>query len=370
MLQKMSDMSLSKWKTSGGIRMQEGDNTESKFANWSLLAEQVRDILKDRLRQMGLEWPDLETEILSLSREELLQIIQKISFPPHQQMRLDAALLSAFVEAGLHEYVDQHDANLIVRSLYPVMMDFVQKLAKDNRFFPLNLHSSATGRENSQSNIFRVRIIEEPLTAQNLLTVISALTELSTKYWLIAKRRFADLIEYTQTHNGRFAEEAQIVISRVSYNSPFSMDWKVDLSAPSVAEALVTTIDGITQRRERLEKVKLENQAQAIVIKEAEQKSEQENQMALLEQEKQRLELEQRRLEVLEKQLEVQKKGIEYALEIAGKVIDTLHPGADAATRAMEIQTLLPNLIQLQNGKGLELALPTQFDRSWGILMT
>src|SRR6266700_3313056 len=149
-----------------------------------------------------------------------------------------------------------------------------------------------------------IRVTEDPLTAQNLTTIISALTELSTKYWLIAKGRFADLIEYTQTHNGRFAEEAHAVITKVSYNSPFNMDWKVDLSAPSVAEALVTTIDGITQRQERLERAKLENQAKALEIKEAEQKAEQENQAVQLEQEKQRLELEQRRLELLEKQLE------------------------------------------------------------------
>jgi hypothetical protein len=67
-------------------------------------------------------------------------------------------------------------------------------------------------------------------------------------------------------------------------------------------------------------------------------------------------------LEVLEKRLEVQKKGIEYALEIAYKVVETLHPNADAATQAMEIQVLLPNLLQLQNGKGLELALPTHYE--------
>lgn len=223
---------------------------------------------------------------------------------------------------------------------------------------PIDLPSTFRPSAHATS-VLHIRISEEPLTAQNLTTIVSTLTELSTKYWLIAKGRFSDLIEYTQTHNGRFAEEANVVVSRVSYNSPFNMDWKVDLSAPSVAEALVTTIDGITQRQERLEKAKLENQAKAVEIKEAEQKAEQENQMALLEQEKRRLELEQRRLEVLEKQLEVQKKGIEYALEIAGKVVDTLHPGADPATRAMEIQTLLPNLVQLQNGKGLELALPT-----------
>ncbi len=78
----------------------------------------------------------------------------------------------------------------------------------------------------------------------------------------------------------------------------------------------------------------------------------------MLEQERRRLEIEKQRLEVLEHQLEVQKKGIEYALEIADKVVDLLHPSMDPATRAMEIQALLPNLVQLQNGKGLELALP------------
>jgi tetratricopeptide (TPR) repeat protein len=203
-----------------------------------------------------------------------------------------------------------------------------------------------------------IRLMEDPLTAQNLASMISALTELSTKYWLISKGRFADLIEYTQTHNGRFAEEAHTVVTKISYNSPFNMDWKVDLSAPSVAEALVTTIDGVTQLPKRLEKAKLENQARALEIKAAEQKIEREDQMALIEQEKQRLELEQRRLEVIEKQLEIQKKSIENALELAGKIADTLGLHADAETRTMVVQTFLSDIIQLQNIKGLEGPLP------------
>jgi hypothetical protein len=205
-----------------------------------------------------------------------------------------------------------------------------------------------------------IRVVEEPLTAQNLSVIISTLTELSTKYWLIAKERFADLIEYTQTHNSRFAEEAQVVVTKIIYSSPMNMDWKVDLSAPSVAEALVITIDGITQVRKRLEKMEIENQAKVLEVKQAEQRVDHEQQIAELEREQQRLEVEQRRLEVLEKRLEVQKKGIEYALEIATRVVDTLHPNAELATRSMEIQALLPNLIQLQNGKGLELRLPDQ----------
>ena len=101
-----------------------------------------------------------------------------------------------------------------------------------------------------------------------------------------------------------------------------------------------------------------EIQAKAQEFKQSEQKADQEQEMALLEREKQRLEIERLRLEVLEKRLETQKKAIEYALEIANKVIDALHPDADSATRAMEVQVLLPNLVQLQNGRGLELVLP------------
>lgn len=39
-------------------------------------------------------------------------------------------------------------------------------------------------------------------------------------------------------------------------------------------------------------------------------------------------------------------------------MVDMLQPNADQAARVMLIQTMLPNLLQLQDGKGLELALP------------
>ncbi len=206
--------------------------------------------------------------------------------------------------------------------------------------------------------IIRIRITEEPLTAQNLITIISALTELYTKCWLIGQGRFADLIEYTQTRNARFAQKAHLVIARVAYNSPFNMDWKVDLSAPSVAEAFTTAIDAVTQRQQRLEKAELENRAKRQEIEQVKQKAAQENKLALLDQERQELEVERQRLELLEKRLEVQKKGIEFAIEIANKMVDILRPSADEDTRAMLIQAVLPNLLQLDNGKGLELILP------------
>lgn len=204
----------------------------------------------------------------------------------------------------------------------------------------------------------RIRIDEEPLTVQNLNTAISALTELSTKYWLIARGRYADLIEYTQTRNNRFVEEANVVVTRVSYNSPFNMDWR--FSATDVAEALVTTTDGFLQRRERLEKAQLENRATTQQIKEAEQKAEQDKQRTALELEKQQVEIEKQkvevekqRLEILSMQLDVQKKNFNIALELAGMAVDTLQPGLDPSTRAMVIQANLSSLIQLDSVKGL-----------------
>src|SRR5881275_2019591 len=80
--------------------------------------------------------------------------------------------------------------------------------------------------------------------------------------------------------------------------------------------------------------------------------------MVALEHERQALEIERQRLELLGQQLDLQKKGIEYALEIAKKTVDLLHPNADDATKGMAIQAILPNILQLQNGKGLILALP------------
>jgi hypothetical protein len=44
--------------------------------------------------------------------------------------------------------------------------------------------------------------------------ILSALTELHTKCWLIAKDHFADLIQYTQTQDTRFPKEANLVITQ------------------------------------------------------------------------------------------------------------------------------------------------------------
>ena len=184
-----------------------------------------------------------------------------------------------------------------------------------------------------EKSLIHIRITEEPLTPQNVALTLTALTELTTSFWLMAKRRFADLIEYIQTHDIRFAYEAGTVITKVSYNSPFDFCWKVDISAPSVAEAFVTTLDGIKQRDERRQKavlenisIELENQAMVQKIKEADQQLKQQQEMAAIEREKQKILLEnlrlkndKNRLALVAQRLDMQKKQIEDALELAGQ---------------------------------------------------
>jgi len=100
----------------------------------------------------------------------------------------------------------KREANLPFRSELPELLI--------SSSWTANMPSSEESVHRELQTILSIRIIQEPLTAQNLNAIISALTELSTKYWLIAKGRFADLIEYTQTHNDHFAEEAHVVITR------------------------------------------------------------------------------------------------------------------------------------------------------------
>ena len=60
--------------------------------------------------------------------------------------------------------------------------------------------------------------------------------------------------------------QAPITFSTSCFSSP-------NFDPKNVADALVTTIDGITQRKTRLEKAELENQTKAQAIKLAKQKA-------------------------------------------------------------------------------------------------
>jgi hypothetical protein len=240
--------------------------------------------------------------------------------------------------------------------------------------------------------ILHIRIMEEPLTILNFRTIISSLTELHTKCWLIQQGRLSDLVDYAQTHDTRFIGEANLIITKLTLNSPADiklaqssrsdnqpqnspLDIKVnvDASPKGIMEALRTAIDAVVQVTIRFKAAKLEIRARELDVNQKEmewqsqladreqnrhleaQKAELIKQKTLLEIEREQVEIERQRLALQGERLELEKKRVEYALETANKMVDILNPGIDDITKALLARTLLPNLLQLGNSNGLEL---------------
>ena len=221
--------------------------------------------------------------------------------------------------------------------------------------------------KNSQTRIIPLLINEEPLTPQTLALAFTALTEFTTKLWLIAHHRFADLIEFTQTHDVRFANEAGSTIAWVTYNSPFSFGLQVDKVVPGIADAIMPIVDGLSQRKAKQDKLELDNLLAPMANKAAEEHLKQQQDITELEREKREIELEKLRLEnqkerqaLTEQRLKSQFKQIEYALELTGKAVDIVYPHADPEIRPVLIQSLVNNILQLDSMEGLQLFLPEQ----------
>ena len=96
------------------------------------------------------------------------------------------------------------------------------------------------------TQILQIHLTEEPLTAHNLAIIISSLTELHTKLFLIEQGRFTDLTEYSQKGNPQFDEEAALIITRLTHNSPTWIDLvSVVLSASGGIAVLKLLIDAV-----------------------------------------------------------------------------------------------------------------------------
>ncbi len=225
---------------------------------------------------------------------------------------------------------------------------------------PINIHkfSETMNIPDLTELIIPFRITEEPLTPYNLATILMALTELYTKYWLAAKGRYADLVEFSQTRDVRFTKEAGTAIAWATYNSPFNFGLSIDKVVPGAADGLMTVVDGLTQREAKRRKLELENESIEQQIKQNKQKAEHEQKMAALEEEQKRIEVEQKRLSYMEHLLELKKKSFEYARELAELGTAISSPNVQTDIKAMIAQLSLNNILQLQNATGLELALP------------
>ena len=224
-----------------------------------------------------------------------------------------------------------------------------------------------------RSFTLHIGITEKPLTAYNLNTFLSAIVGLHTKCWLISKERFADLIEYTQTHNPRFDAESRLVITKLSYNSPFEA--KLDIGSETI-RAITAAIESLKTLNLKEQEVALKNQQLALdnAIRAAhaqeelasnEQKRGLERQTADLERQEKLLDLEAKRLDLMARQLEYEEKRLvllerrwEVAAQIATKTVEAQQPKLSSEVRSMAIASLQSDVLQLTEVNGLELTLP------------
>lgn len=141
-----------------------------------------------------------------------------------------------------------------------------------------------------------------------------------------------------------------------------------------IVEALKVGVDALAQAPYKRKEVELEIQEKELELRlkeqevnleqeKAVQNAELEEQKIQLGIEKQQIEIERQLLKLMQERNELELKKIKFALETARKMIDVLAPNADNTTKATLVNTLLPSLLQLSNGKGLELILPTPKDK-------
>jgi len=68
-----------------------------------------------------------------------------------------------------------------------------------------------------------------------------------------------------------------------------------------------------------------------------------------------RLELEKLELELARQRLDFEKERVNYALETANKMVDTLYPGIGQQQKEAIVNALIPNLLQLTEANEVEL---------------
>jgi hypothetical protein len=226
----------------------------------------------------------------------------------------------------------------------------------------------------------RFRILQQPLTIQNLTLILTALTELHTKAYLIAARRLDDLINYTQTHDRQFEDQANLLITRLSLHSPaeieaksdpkpdspIKVDIKADLDPAKIIDALTNTLKSVaTLGSERqLGQVKVKEAEQDLKLKK--QAAQDTHALSQLEQaklqlanEREQLAIEREQTALERERLQTLKERMQTYLEIADLMVTQLYPDAGPDLRPMLKQSLLPSLLKLSEGQGLELpALP------------
>jgi len=213
----------------------------------------------------------------------------------------------------------------------------------------------------------RIGILEDPLTAQNLSAIITAITDLHARCWFIQQKRLSDLMDYAQTRDPRFVKEANLRVGAMSHNSPVVIDLLVNAGTitggvATLVLAMTKAIDAVAQTPLRFRAAKLKNEREVLDQKIAAEKAETEKRT--LDQERQiaaqkaQIELEKQQLELDRQRFELQKDRVNVVIEIATTTFNQLQVDIDAGQREMIIHSLVPPLLQLASADAIVTTLP------------
>jgi tRNA threonylcarbamoyladenosine modification (KEOPS) complex Pcc1 subunit len=192
-----------------------------------------------------------------------------------------------------------------------------------------------------------------------LAGLVTALTDLHTRCWLIQARRLDDLARYAITRDPELVQEANLLVTRVRHHSPIELS--VDPGVGPIAEAISKGVELVALVGARRKQADLENRGRELELEirahEAEQAAaEREQELDLqrrerelaqrekeVEIERKRLDLERIRLELVQQRLELHVQAVKAATEM----IPLLYPDVSADARPMLVQSLVPSLLQL-----------------------
>ena len=222
---------------------------------------------------------------------------------------------------------------------------------------------------------YHIRLLEDPLPAQTLVTIITALTELFTKFWLVQQGRFTDLVEYALSHNIRFTQEANLVFTDITHRSPFDFKFDVNLNPESAARAIQLIYDMRKLEAEKKEKASLENKA----LEDEIERKKQELQVLLADKEVDRqikvreanlkfqeasiklqndlADLEERKLKLRREKVEFDLDFIDRVLNISKNLVDIFYPNADVDQKIIGGRIFFNNLLQLNGMEQLNFVL-------------
>jgi hypothetical protein len=215
--------------------------------------------------------------------------------------------------------------------------------------------------------MLRVQILEEPLTAQNLSAIITAITDLHARCWFIQQKRLSDLMDYAQTRDPRFVKEANLRVGAMSHNSPAIIDLLVNAGTitggvATLVLAMTKAIDAVAQTSLRFRAAELKNEREVLDQKIAAEKADAEKRT--LDQERQiaaqkaQIELEKQQLELDRQRFELQKDRVNVVIEIATTTFNQLQVDIDIGQREMIIHSLVPPLLQLASAEAKVTTLP------------